>query len=378
MDFLFDERLTRLRDSGRDVGRRWVEPTVATRDRQASWHPELFRALARVGLTGLVVPASYGGRALSVLEAVALLEGLGEGGTDAGLAYAIGVHGVLCGAPIATLGTLLQRERYLPGIATGELLGALALSEVDGGATATGAGVTAVRTADGWQLTGTRSNVVNAPFADLFLVTAATGAGGRTAFLLDRGACGLDVLPDPEPVALRTAPSGELTLTGCQVGPDAVLGTPGAAHSELVPLLAGLDRTCLLAPWLGILRVVAVQTLARVAEQPLFGGPLARSQAVRMAVVDLQTRAELSATLLYRAAWQLGRLNRAPRQDSATAKLFLVGAVRDALATAAGFTGIAPPPVLERAGRDVLALAGSGGSDEVLRSVVAGALLELG
>src|SRR5262249_45859448 len=244
-------------------------------------------------------------------------------------------------------------------------------------ATTAGDGVTAVRTRDGWRLTGTRPNVVNAPFADHFLVTAATGADGRTAFLLDRGTPGLDVLPESEPVALRTAPTGELVLPGGQVGPDAVLGTPGAAVRELVPLLAALDRTCLLAPWLGILRVVAVHTLALAAEQPLFGGPLARSQAVRMAVVDLQTRAEMGAGLLYRAAWPLGRLDRAPRLDSATAKLFLVGAVRDALGTAAGFAGITPHPMLERAGRDVHALSGCGGA-EVLRSVVAGALLQLG
>src|SRR5262249_60771659 len=106
-------------------------------------------------------------------------------------------------------------------------------------------------------------------------------------------------------------------LAGCQVGPAAVRGTPGAASGELVPMLAALDRTCLLAPWLGILRVVAVQTLAVAAEQPLFGGPLARSQSVRMAVVDLQTRAELGAALLYRAAGPRGPLDRAARRDSA-------------------------------------------------------------
>src|SRR5262249_50321237 len=151
------------------------------------------------------------------------------------------------------------------------------------------------------RLTGTRPTVLNGPFADFFLVTATTGAGGRTAFLLDRGTPGLEGLPQAQPGAPPTPPTGGPGLAGCQGGPDAVLGTPGAASRELVPMLAALDRTCLLAPWLGILRVVAVQTLAVAAEQPLFGGPLARSQSVRMAVVDLQTRAELGAALLYRA-----------------------------------------------------------------------------
>jgi len=377
MEFSFDATLTQLRERGRDLGRTLVEPTVTARDRQAAWRPELFGALAEAGLTGLLLPACYGGLGLSVLEAVALLEGFGEGATDAGLALAVGVHGVLCGVPVATLGTAEQRKRYLAGIASGQRLAALALSELDGGATARGGGLTAVRAQDGWLLTGTQQNVVNGPPADHFLLTAATAAG-RTAFLVDRGTPGMAVLPEAGAVALRTATSAELVLTECRVGSDAVLGTPGAASRELVPLLAALDRTCLLAPWLGILRVLAGRTLALAAEQPLFGGPLRRSQSVRRAVVDVQTRVELGATLLYRVAWQLGRAERAPRADAAAAKLFLVGAVREALRTATEFAGTGAGDILERTGRDALALAGSGGGDEVLRSVVAGALLELG
>jgi alkylation response protein AidB-like acyl-CoA dehydrogenase len=377
MEFSFDAKLTQLRERGCELGRTLVEPTVAARDRQAGWQPELFGALAEAGLAGLLLPACYGGLGLSVLEAVALLEGFGEGATDAGLALAVGVHGVLCGVPVATLGTAAQRKQYLADIACGRRLAALALSELDGGATARRGEVSAVGTRDGWLLTGTLQNVVNGPHADLYLLTAATAAG-RTAFLVDRDTPGLAVLPESGAVAVRTAPTAELVLTECQVGSDAVLGTAGAASRELVPLLAALDRTCLLAPWLGILRALVGRTLALAAEQPLFGGPLGRSQSVRLAVVDLQTRVELGAMLLYRVAWQLGRAESVPRADTAAAKLFLVGAVREALHTATRFAGIGAGGLLERTGRDVLALAGSGGGDEVLRSVVAGALLDLG
>jgi len=379
MEFSFDGALARLRDRGRDLGRELVEPTVASRDRHARWDPEMFGALAGAGLTGLLLPGDRGGLGLSVLEAVALLEGFGEGATDAGMAFAVGAHGILCGVPIAALGTELQRERCLPGIAFGKRLCGLALSEIDGDATAAGGAVTAVRNRDGWLLEGRRSNVVNAPYADLFLLTATTGSdGGRTTFLIDRDASGLATLPEPEAVTMRTASSAELVLNECQVTSDAVLGTPGEANRQLVPLLAALDRTCLLAPWLGILRALADHTSSLAIGQTLLGGPLARSQSVRMAVVDLQTRLELGATLLYLAAWQLDRVERAPRLDAATAKLFLVGAVRDALDTAAGFAGVGPHHLVERTRRDVLELAGTGGGDEVLRSVIAGALLDLG
>jgi alkylation response protein AidB-like acyl-CoA dehydrogenase len=374
MEFSFGGALGESRDRGREIGRALVAPTVLDRDRRARWDPGLVGALAGAGLTGALVPTGYGGLGLSVLEVAALLEGFGEGGTDAGLAAAIGASGVLCGGTVTALGSASQRERYLGGIASGERLGGLALSEVDGWAGGSGAGVTATPGAGGWSLDGALQQVLNAPYADHFLITAATGPGERTAFLVDRDLPGLTVLADTGQVALRTAGFGELLLTGCRVGPDAVLGTPGAASRELVPALAALDRTCLLAPWLGIARAVAAHTVAVAAGRPLFGAPLARSQSVRMAVVDLHTRTELAAGLLYRAAWELGGPDRPTRLAAATAKLFLAEALRDAVRTAAGLGGISPDPLVERTGRDLYALAG----DEVLRSVAAGALLELG
>ena len=378
MEFAFDDTLVKLRDRGHDIGQTQAEPSVVTRDRTAAWDPELFGTLARSGLAGALLPADVGGLGLSVLEAVSLLEGFGAGSTDAGLGLAIGVHGVLCGVPIAILGTQAQRERYLADIASGRRLGGVSLSELDGGATGSGGDVVAVAVAGGWRLEGTRSHVVNAPHANHFLLTAATGAGSRTAFLIDGDTPGLAVLPEPEAASLRTAPAATLVLTGCRVATDAVLGTAGAANAELVPLLAALDRTCLLAPWLGLLRALARHTLELAAGQPRFGASMARSQSVRLAVVDLHTQVELGADLLYRAAWQLGRLARPPRQDAAVAKLFVARAAADAARTAAGLAGLEYDSIVERISRDVLALAAIGGGEDVLRSVVADALLTLG
>lgn len=375
MEFTFDGPLAELRERGREVGRTEVEPSVAQRDRTASWDPGLFRVLADAGLTGAALPTGYGGLGLGVLETVAFLEGFGSGGADPGLALALGVHGALIGLSVAALGTDDQRERYLSGIATGARLGGLALTEICGGAVPSGDDITATRTADGWHLVGTRWQVVNAPHADHFLVTAATGAG-RTAFLIDRDTPGLTVRPEPDPTALRTAPTAGLVLAGCPVTEHAVLGTPERAQSELVPLLAALDRTCLLAPWLGRLRSLAEQLRARATGPGPTGGPAFHSQSVRLAVVDVQTQVELGADLLYRAAWQLDRLDRAPRQDAAAARLFLLRAVAEAVRTATGLAGPDPDAVLIRTSRDLAAFTAIGGGEEILRPVIAGALLD--
>jgi alkylation response protein AidB-like acyl-CoA dehydrogenase len=375
VEFSLDPGLKELQDRGREIGRTLVEPSVVFRDRQAFWDPALFGALAGSGLTGLLLPVEHGGLGLNMQEAVALLEGFGEGGMDAGLALAVGAHGMLCGVPIAALGTVVQRERYLAGIAGGELLAALAMAEVTGGATAAGDGFCAVQVpGGGWRVSGRQPEVVNAPHARLLVITAALEGGGRTAFLIERDTPGLTVESEPWPTTLRTAAVGDLVLHDCYLAPHTVLGTPGAARAELVPMLAALDRTCQVAPWLGIARALAAQIITLAVEQPLFGGPAARSQSVRMSVVDVGTRLELAACLLYRAAWQVGRLAHAPRLDAATAKLFLVGTVRDTVTTAAGITGITPHSAVERARRDMQALAAYGG-EEVLRSVIADALL---
>jgi alkylation response protein AidB-like acyl-CoA dehydrogenase len=97
-----------------------------------------------------------------------------------------------------------------------------------------------------------------------------------------------------------------------------------------------------------------------------------------MAVVDMWTDVELGADLLYRSAWQLGGPIGAPRQDAAVAKLFLTRALREATRTAIGFAGLTPDHLVMRAYRDVLGLAAIGGGEDLLRAVVAGALLDLG
>jgi len=346
VEFTVDGKFAALRELGLHAGRTLGEPSLSWRDHRAAWDPALFAELGALGALGV---------GASPLEAVALLEGLGSAG-DVGLALAIGAHGVLCGAPIEALGTPEQRG-LLPSMAGGERVAAISPSEVDGQPTS----VTAVDTGSSWRLDGVRAGVVNGPVADHFLVTAVTADGDRTAFLLDLGLPGLEVVTEQDPVALRTRPVADLVLTGCEVGADAVLGTPGGATTELVPLLAELNRTCLLAPWLGLLRALADRVTAT---------DLAWSQSVRLAVVDVRTSAELAADLLYRAAWDPG----ASRRNPALAALFLADAVAKAVRLAAELHPA--DHAVARAHRDSTALTAA--DREVLRSVIAESLLALG
>jgi alkylation response protein AidB-like acyl-CoA dehydrogenase len=372
MEFAFDERLSRLRALGREAGLEHAAPSVPIRDRAGAWNPHLFVELARAGVARAATPERHGGLGLGVLESAALFEGLGEGSGDAGLCLGIAAHAILCAVPIARLGTDAQRDRYLPRMSSGRWLAALALTELDGGATADGFEVTAATTADGWVLDGEKADVINAPEAQCFLVTAFTADRRRTAFLIDRDTPGFWVHPDYDRAAARTCRTGRIQFIGCRLPSKAALGAPGRAGSELIPLLAALDRTCALAPWLGLLQRVARHSRERAAERRVFGRPLTASQEVRATLVDGQTLVEAASGLLYRAAWQLDQPEAARREDAAAAKLFLSSALTRVSRTAVELAGAAADDdLVRRVHRDAPVLAACGGGTHVLHRVIA-------
>ncbi|GAA2126159.1 acyl-CoA dehydrogenase family protein [Kitasatospora saccharophila] len=364
----------------RDAADRIVRPTAAERDRAGRWDPALLAELAGL-LAGPLVPPALGGGGLSAAETFALLEGLGEGSQDPGFSLAVTTHAVLSTVPIRAFGTAGQRERYLPRAASGEWLGAVSLRQTQGAALApTVLARPAGPGSRGWVLDGAADLVAGAPVAHHFLVVAAHRDGGRTAFLVDRDRAGL-LVEEAGPAAMRTCPWGRLVLDGCEVPEEAVLGTPGGAADEVEPLLAALDWVFTSAPWLGLMRALTRDAVADSREQLLFGRPLVHAQSVRFTLADLVSRCELAAGLLRRAAAQFDEGSRPSRQDAAAARLFVVEAARLVTEGAAGLSGAAAftgDHLVERAHRDALFFAGTGGGPEVLRPVIAAALLELG
>ncbi|WP_189166622.1 acyl-CoA dehydrogenase family protein, partial [Sphaerisporangium melleum] len=271
-----------LTERARELADRVARPTAADRDRDRRWDPELFTELTGAGtgpgLAGPLVPRALGGSGLSAAQTCALLEGLGEGARDPGLALAVAVHAVLTTAPLRAFGTVWQRERYLPRMASGEWIGAVSLRQTQAAAlTPTVTARPAEPGPGGWVLDGELDLVAGAPVAHHYLIIASHDGGGRTAFLLDRDTPGL-LVDDAAPMAMHTCPWGRLILSGCAVRDDAVLGTAGAAASEVEPMLTALDWVFLSAPWLGLMRALTRDAVKGATERHLFGRPLAHSQ----------------------------------------------------------------------------------------------------
>ncbi|MFE0702124.1 acyl-CoA dehydrogenase family protein [Streptomyces sp. NPDC058872] len=378
------DRARELADRTRELVDRLVRPSTADRDRRRHWDKTLFTALSAPtgpALAGLLVPEAHGGTGLTATQTCAVLDALGEGSRDPGLSLAVTVHAILATVPLRAFSTPAQRERYLPRMATGEWLGALSLRQTQG--TAFTPTITARPATDGpggWILDGEVDMVALGPQAHHFLLIAEHEDGSRTAFVIDRDTPRLRV-NSTESIAMHTCPWGHLVLDGCFVPPETVLGTVGSAATEIEPLLATLDWVFSAASWLGIMRALTSDALAAAVTRKLFGAPLAHAQSARFALADIATRGELAAGLLHRAAAQFDAGGRPSRQDAATARLFVAASARTVTEGAARLVGplaATGDQFIERAYRDALFFASTGGGNDVLRPVIAASLLGIG
>ncbi|GAA2659607.1 acyl-CoA dehydrogenase family protein [Actinosynnema pretiosum] len=363
-------------DAVRRFAHERVRPTAEARDAARRWEPGLFAALAGTGLTGALVPASLGGGGRGATEVAGALAALGAGGRVVGFGLAALGHAVLATAPVRAFGTPEQRARLLPDLASGSRIGAVSLRETRGWAAEPG--VRATATGPGWVLTGALDLVPQAASADHLVVVAGHGDGTRTAFLLERGATGLSV-DAAAPLAVPTGGWGGVVLDGVPVGADAVLGGVGRAGTGVEPLLASLDWTFTSALWVGVMRALTADAPARMGARTLFGRPVSHVQSARLSLADMAARCELAWGLVERAARAFDD-GEPSHLHAATARHFTSAAARftvDRAAELCGATGTARERTAERAHRDALFLADTGGV-EVLRPVIAASVLGLG
>jgi alkylation response protein AidB-like acyl-CoA dehydrogenase len=303
-------------------------------------------------------------------------EGFGFGSLDAGLALAWSAHLFGCTLPVARLGHPQHRQRYLQSLFAGERIGALAHVETGGGFT--GVATRARAHGDRWILDGHKVLVANAPIADLFVVSAITdperGAAGVTTFLVERDAPGVNVGARIATSGLRTLAIADLTLEGCALGPDAVLGELGGGLVQTLRLARLYERALGLAPFIGILRALLDASTRRL--RAANGG----TQASRARLVDMRIEIDLAQRMQRQIASRLDRGEDAQR-EAVVARLTIARAIRRVVQHAVELEGsdaLRPGSTSERLRRDAQALALFCESEDLLRSMLGGALVGLG
>ncbi|MFF0885097.1 acyl-CoA dehydrogenase family protein [Streptomyces sp. NPDC003456] len=312
------------------------------RDADAAFPRAQWDLLRTTGILGLPFEEQWGGLGQDLLTTMYVLEGLGRGCRDAGLNFSVCSHLVSTGVPLHRFGSRELKERYLPGLCSGDLIGAHAISEPDSGSDALAMRTRAERDGDHFVLTGGKAFVSNGPVADVITVYARTsdrpGPLSVTAFLVDRDTPGLSVGRPVAKMGLRTSPLCELYLDQCRVPAAQVVGRPGGGFLVLDHVMRW-EILCSFVINAGEMRDRVERCAEYARTRTQFGQPIGSYQAVSHKIVDMEIGVESARHWLYAAARKMAAGENVTR-DIAIAKLVTSEAnVASALAAVQIFGG---------------------------------------
>jgi alkylation response protein AidB-like acyl-CoA dehydrogenase len=305
MQFALTDEHEMIRASAREYAERHVQPMAARLDAEERFPEEAMRAAAEAGFMGLTIPEAYGGSGLGNLHCSILLEEVNA--ADASVGVTLSVHMSLMSSMLAKHGNEDQKHRWLPRLATGELLGAYCLTEPQAGSDAAGLRTQAKRVEGGWRLTGTKSWITSATHAGLFVVYAVTDPAakkgyGISAFLVPAVAPGLKVGKKEEKMGIRASSTTELILSDVFV-PDAdLIGKLNEGFKIALDTLDG-GRIGIGSQALGIHRACLEASVKYAKTRQQFGKPIGEFQAIAWKLADMATELDAARLLVHRAAW---------------------------------------------------------------------------
>jgi alkylation response protein AidB-like acyl-CoA dehydrogenase len=376
MDFSLTEEQLKFKNAVIEFAKKELGTELMDRDRQGELAREDWNKCARMGILGLAIPEQYGGSGTDILTTMLVMEGLGYGCRDNGLIFAMNAQMWSVQHPILTFGTEVQKQKYLPGFCSGELIGAHGMSEPDSGSDAYSLRTRAERISEGYLLNGTKMFVTNAPVADVSLVFATVnpnkGIGGVTAFLVDKGTPGFKVSRSIEKMGLRTSPMGELILEDCVLPVESRLGPEGAGSSIFNSSMEW-ERSCILGSHIGAMERQLEDCIRYARERSQFGQKIGKFQSVANRIADMKVGLETARLLLYKVAW-LNQNGKPAIMEAAMAKLYLsecfVSSSLDAIRTYGGY-GYMTELEVERDLRDSIGGLLYSGTSDIQRVIIA-------
>ena len=376
MDFSLTEEQINFKKSVVKFAERELEHGVVEREENGEFSWNGWKKCANFGIQSLPIPSKYGGLEEDILTCLVAMQGLGYACKDNGLLFAINSHMWTCEIPILNFGTDEQKEKYLPALCKGELIGGHAMTEPDSGSDAYSLKTTAVRKGDKYILNGTKMFISNAPIADILLVFAITdkskGFAGISAFIVEKDYPGFSVGKPLDKMGLRTSPTGEVILQECEVPIVNRLGKEGAGaaifNSEME-----WERSCLFACHLGAMESQLEACVKYAKERRQFGKPIGKFQSISNKIADMKVRIEFSTLILYKVACMKAQGKKAPI-ESAIAKLYLsesyVASSLDAIQIHGGY-GYMKEFGVERELRDSIAGKIYSGTSEIQKNMIA-------
>jgi alkylation response protein AidB-like acyl-CoA dehydrogenase len=371
--YLTDEQRM-IRDLARKVARERVAPHAARYDEAEAYPEDSMRAITEAGFYAIWVPEEYGGSDLGCLALALVCEEIAYACAASGTQY---LDQALGGLPILLFGSETQKKRYLPGLASGEILSAFSLSEPGAGSDAAGLKTTAIRRGDHYVLNGSKQWCTNGDHADVITVFATVDpskrAKGVTAFLVEKGTPGFEVGKKERKMGIRASPTVALHFSDCAIPVAQRLGAEGEGFGIA---MATLDVT---RPSTGSLAVGIAQAALDAAvgyakERQQFGQPIAAFQGIQFMLADMAMQTHAARLMVHHAARQVDAGIRGNTYEASMAKCWAGDAAMkvatDAVQVFGGYGYTREYPV-ERFMRDAKITQIYEGTNQIQRTVIA-------
>ena len=379
MELSFSNDQVMVRNMAKEFATKELEPRAAEVDEKGEFPHDSIKKMAELGLLSMTIPEKYGGAGFDFTSLAIAIEEISRACGSTGVICA--VHNSLAAWPIVNWGTDAQKEKYLPRMATGELLGAFGLTEPNAGSDPAAMETTAVLKGDKYILNGSKRFITNGGVAGLFIVFARTdpaaGTRGITGFIVERNAKGFTLGKHENLLGLRGTANCELMFDDCEVPVENVLGKVGEGFKVALGTL-DVSRIDIGAQAVGIAQAALEKAITYSKERKQFGKPICEFEMIQAKLAEMATAITAARYLVYYAAHQKDSGKTRFNQESAMCKLFAaetaVTVTREAVQIYGGYGYTKDYPV-ERYYRDAKCMEIYEGTSEVQKIVIARTLL---
>lgn len=378
VSFELSDEQNALRQHVRSFVEEEIKPVAALFDESQEFPTEIFRKLGELGYLGILVPAEYNGSGLGALEYAIIVEEVARG--CPAIALGVAAHNGLCTSHILRFGSDEIKQKYLPTLASGEVLGAWGLTEPSAGSDAGGTKTTAVRDGDHWIINGSKNFITHGNVGHVCVVMAVTdntaGKRGISAFVVDKSMPGFYGSKKENKVGMRCSDTASITLDTVRVPASHLLGTLGEGFVQALQILDG-GRISIAALSVGLTQGAFEAALLYSKKREQFGQPLSKMQAVQFKLARMSMELDASRLITYKAAWR--RDSGLPYSlEASQAKLYAsevaVKTAEDAIQIHGGYGYVKDYPV-EKYWRDSKLLTIGEGTSEIQKIVIARSLL---
>jgi alkylation response protein AidB-like acyl-CoA dehydrogenase len=323
MEFSTTESQTMIVQAVRDLCERELRPHVMDWDERQHMPIDLFKKhFGPSGMLGVLVPEEYGGAGLGYFEYINTIVETARICGSVGLSVA--AHNSLCTGHIKDFGNAEQKKKWLPKLASGEWLGAWALTEPNTGSDAMRMKCTARKEGNDWVINGTKCWITHGISSDVMVAIVRTGelldSKGMTAFVIERGTPGLKAGKKENKLGMRASETAEVIFEDCRVPEENILGKVGEGFQQAMKILDG-GRISIAALSIGIAKGAFDASVKYAKEREQFGQPIANFQAIAFKLADMATRIEAAELLTFQAA-DLKNRGKKMTTESAMAKYY--------------------------------------------------------